>query len=285
VTAVYGTGVTSTVREDALLWSYAGIAFGPEARLYVTNEASGTGTDDSLFTIDPANGTRVLFAQGPTAPEGLRFSVEGRFPLYVVEEDTGEGTGRLSIVGADGSVSFLCSGFTTIEDVALGGAGDIYVSEDGSGSIIRIQPPPPEIGIVQTAVPAAGTPVALGRAITYTFALSNAALYPMTGLVFTDTLPIGVRYEPDSLVMGAEWQQQAVPPPRLVLTGVLPAGGTTTISFRVTVTTRVALLLTNTATLASDQAARRVSNSVAHPVLPSFMRRLFLPMLLGDLAP
>jgi hypothetical protein len=68
----------------------------------------------------------------------LRFDVGG-FLLYVAEEDTGDGRGRVSRFEAGGSHVPFCSGFYTIEDVVLDRAGRMYVSEDGSGSIIVIE--------------------------------------------------------------------------------------------------------------------------------------------------
>ena len=145
--------------------SYAGIVAGPGDRLYVTNELSGVevtqtvvlipgeptttltlSTTDSVFAVDPVAGTRTLLAGGLIAPEGLRFApgntAAPRFPLYVAEEDTGDGRGRLSVVGPDGSPSTLCTGFLSIEDVVLDGQGRLYVSEDGrDGLVIRIEPP------------------------------------------------------------------------------------------------------------------------------------------------
>jgi sugar lactone lactonase YvrE len=139
-------------------WSYAGIATGPDGRLYVTNELSGhesthtvvvipdvltvtltlTSTD-SVFAVDPAAGTRALLVSGLTAPEGLHFSANGGFPLYVAEEDLGDGKGRVSVVDADGRHAPFCTGFGTIEDVALDARGNLYVSEDGSGTVILIE--------------------------------------------------------------------------------------------------------------------------------------------------
>jgi alkaline phosphatase len=144
VSAVSATGDVTRVLTNTLLWSYAGIAAGPGGALYVTNEASGTGSDDSVFAVHPATGARALFATGLLAPEGLRFSADGDFPLYVAEENIGDDAGRLSRVEADGSHSPLCSGFFSIEDVALDQAGRLYVSEDGSGTVIRITPAPPD---------------------------------------------------------------------------------------------------------------------------------------------
>jgi sugar lactone lactonase YvrE len=138
VTAVVSPSVT-VLRTDNLYWSYAGITLGTDGLLYVTNEASGTGTDYSFFTVDPATGTRTLFATGLIAPEGLRFATNGGFSLYVAEEDTGGGAGRLSRIEADGSHMSFCTGFGSIEDVAVDDSGRLYVSEDSSGWIISIE--------------------------------------------------------------------------------------------------------------------------------------------------
>lgn len=136
VTAVVSPSVT--VLTTGTLSSYAGIALGADGLLYVTNEASGFGTDESVFTVDPATRTRTLFATGLRAPEGLRFSANDGFLLYVAEEDTGGGVGRLSRIEADGSHTPFCTGFGSIEDVAVDDSGRLYVSEDSSGWIIAI---------------------------------------------------------------------------------------------------------------------------------------------------
>lgn len=141
ITAVAPTGLTSTVRADDFLWSYAGLAVGADGLLYVTNEGSGLLGNDSLFTVRPATGERVLLAGGMSAPEGLRFTGAGEFPLYVVEEDTGGGEGRLQRVYPDGRSEILCTGFYSIEDVAIDADGWLYVSEDASGWVITIEPP------------------------------------------------------------------------------------------------------------------------------------------------
>jgi sugar lactone lactonase YvrE len=148
---ISGTGVA--------FWSYAGLAMGPDGLPYVTNEMSGGDiahtemvtpgaltatlalyTTDSIFVVDPATGDRALFASGLVSPEGLRFSANGDFPLYVAEEDVGDGEGRLSRVESDGSHTPLCTGFSTIEDVAVDQEGRLYVSEDSSGLVLLIQP-------------------------------------------------------------------------------------------------------------------------------------------------
>jgi alkaline phosphatase len=143
VTKVPPTGDPARILSNSLYWSYAGIALGPEGHLYVSNEASGTGTADSIFKVDPATGARTLFASNLVSPEGLRFGADGRFPLYVIQEDTGSGAGMLGRVEANGSHTPLCTGFFSIEDVVQGADGRLYVSEDTTGMIIVIEGEPP----------------------------------------------------------------------------------------------------------------------------------------------
>jgi alkaline phosphatase len=144
VTAFSPLGGERQILNNARYWSYAGITVGPDGLLYVTNEASGVNTHDSIFRVDPFTGSRTLFASNLVAPEGLRFAADGQFPLYVAEEDTGSGAGVLSRVEANGSHMPFCTGFYSIEDVIQDEDGRLYVSEDGSGSVILIQTAPPQ---------------------------------------------------------------------------------------------------------------------------------------------
>lgn len=187
VTAIIGVGQTSNVRTDTILWSYAGITLGADGLLYVTNEAAGVGSTDAVFAIDPSTSERVLLASGLTSPEGLNFAPDGQFPLYVAEEGTG-GSGRLSQVDVNGTVTSFCTGFQTIEDVVLDTEGRIYVSEDGSGSIIVIAPPTNAPGA--TATPSF-TPTALLIATASPTALPSVAVTtsPTTTPTATATLP------------------------------------------------------------------------------------------------
>jgi PKD repeat protein len=157
--------ITDTPELDGTLVhirSFSGIATGPDGQLYVANELSGQegtvqvvlvpGTPpttitvtstESILIVDPAAGTRELFVEGLTAPEGLRFSAGGAFPLYVAEEDLSDGQGWISVVDALGVHAPLCTGFLTVEDVVVDESGTLYVSEDESGSVIAIEGPPP----------------------------------------------------------------------------------------------------------------------------------------------
>ncbi len=128
-------------------------------------------TTDSIFAVDPTTGDRTVFASNLVSPEGLRFSANGDFPLYVAEEDVGDGEGRLSQVESDGSHTPLCTGFFTIEDVAVDQQGWLYVSEDTSGLVILIKP---AVRYGLTVTPAtdarSGDP---GAAVTYTLQVTN----------------------------------------------------------------------------------------------------------------
>lgn len=131
--------------------SYAGITWGPDGLLYLSNEAAGVEvsqppfiltTTDSILTLNPDTVAQSVFAEGLTSPEGIRFTPDGNFPLYVVEEDLGSGDGWLSIVDNNGNVTAFCSGFQTIEDVQPAPDGSFFVSEDSTGLIIHLSPPP-----------------------------------------------------------------------------------------------------------------------------------------------
>jgi sugar lactone lactonase YvrE len=153
VTAVSPLGEVTRILTDTLYWSYAGITMGSNGLLYVTNEASGVGTHDSIFTVDPATPmTRTLFASNLVTPEGLRFAANGEFPLYVAEENTGGGAGLLSWVEANGSHMPFCTGFYSIEDVIQDEDGRLYVSEDGSDSVIVIEADPPNRSPAQAII-------------------------------------------------------------------------------------------------------------------------------------
>jgi glucose/arabinose dehydrogenase len=175
---------------DVAFWSYAGLAVGPDGLLYVTNEISGIeitrtvvvvpgaltltfslSTTDSIFSVDPAAGDRMLFSRYLVSPEGLRFSATGEFPLYVAEEDVGGGAGRLSWVAPDGNQAPLCTGFLNIEDVAVDRRGWLYVSEDVSGLIILVKPAA-RYGLTATLVTDAGSGDP-GATVTYTLQVTN----------------------------------------------------------------------------------------------------------------
>ena len=111
VTRVFSDGTEEELQYSQYLWSYSGITTDSSGAVYVCNEASGTGTNNSVFKIDPVHGTRTVFVNGLTACEGLSLDPEGRFPLYVVEEDLGSGSSRLTVVDYTGTPETFATGF------------------------------------------------------------------------------------------------------------------------------------------------------------------------------
>jgi len=122
------------------LWSCSDLIADSSGAIYVCNELSGYGfIQSSLLRIDPYSGEWEVFCSGLRSCEGICCSTDGSFPLYVVEEDLGTGSGRLSTVDENGTATTFAEGFYNIEDVAVGTEGGIYVSEDTTGMIILIR--------------------------------------------------------------------------------------------------------------------------------------------------
>ncbi|MCK4807622.1 MAG: hypothetical protein KAT09_08235, partial [Candidatus Aegiribacteria sp.] len=122
------------------LWSCSDLIADSSGVIYVCNELSGYGfIQASLLRIDYYSGEWKVFCTGLRSCEGICCSSEGFFPLYIAEEDMGTGSGRLSLVDENGTVTSFAEGFYNIEDVAVDCSGRIYVSEDTTGMIILIR--------------------------------------------------------------------------------------------------------------------------------------------------
>jgi uncharacterized repeat protein (TIGR01451 family) len=124
----------------------------------------------------------------------------------------------------------------------------------------------PAISVAQVAVPPSGSTVGPGDRITYALTLTNSGTADLNRVVLTDTLPTGVEYVPSSASAASGLNVAAIPPPALVFTGALPAGGVLTATFCVTVSTVPSgTLLINTVKVVTDSTSP-VSSTVAHPV-------------------
>ena len=122
------------------LWSCSDLIADGNGVLYACNELAGYGfISASVLRIDPISGDWDVFCRGLHACEGICCSSNGSFPLYIAEEDTGSGSGRLSLVDEHGTASVFAQGFFNIEDVAVDSTGGVYVSEDSTGMIILIR--------------------------------------------------------------------------------------------------------------------------------------------------
>lgn len=129
-----------SVYSSLYLWSLSDIAVDSSGTIYVCNELSGYGfISASIIRINPSDGSWSVFCRGLHACEGICFGVNGAFPMYVVEEDTGGGSGRISVIDEDGVASVFAEGFQNLEDIVVDRSGRIFVSEDTSGRIILIR--------------------------------------------------------------------------------------------------------------------------------------------------
>lgn len=129
-----------SVYSSLYLWSFSDMAVDSSGMVYVCNELSGYGfISASIIQIDPSDGSWSVFCRGLHACEGICFDVNGAFPMYVVEEDTGGGSGRIIVVDEEGTSTVFAFGFQNLEDIVVDRSGRIFVSEDTGGMIILIR--------------------------------------------------------------------------------------------------------------------------------------------------
>lgn len=116
-TAIYASGINSPT----------GLAFDPQGVLYVTDSA-----DNSVVKVT-ASGAVTTFAQSAAAkPQGMRYDSQGN--LYVANASNN----TVTEVDSTGKVHVLATGLSTPEQVAIDGAGDVFVTDSGSGAISKI---------------------------------------------------------------------------------------------------------------------------------------------------
>ncbi|MFT7679187.1 MAG: hypothetical protein ACI8QC_003187, partial [Planctomycetota bacterium] len=135
--------------DQGIPFSFAELLCLGDTHLIICNELASVLIPVGLLSFDLESGQLQPFARGLIAPEGLCWtprSAENEdpgFPLYVAEEDVdGAGHGRISRVTAEGKRSTFAAGFGTLEDVLVLADGRVFVSEDSTGSIVLLTPPP-----------------------------------------------------------------------------------------------------------------------------------------------
>jgi sugar lactone lactonase YvrE len=124
----------------------AGITFGPDGSLYVSNQASVLspvpGTPDAIVKVDPGTGTVTPFitlASG-YVPAGLRFGPDGK--LYV-SRNGGQGAlpGTGTVDAYDGTtgdfIGSVVSNLTQPSGLVFDSSGNLYISSFGDGTIVR----------------------------------------------------------------------------------------------------------------------------------------------------
>ncbi len=114
------------------VFSFSDLVAAENGMIYICSESSGILGNVAVFKFDPSTSLLTPFVTGVTACEGIGMT-EGNFPFYI----TGE-SGSVHRVDSTGTPFLLDYSFSTVEDVVFR-EGFIYVSEDGTGSIIKIE--------------------------------------------------------------------------------------------------------------------------------------------------
>lgn len=124
------------------LWSLSDLTVDAQGSVYACNELSGYAfIRESVVMADLSSGRFQVFARDLRSCEGICPTPGSFFPLYVAEEDTGGGSGRISAVDRQGGTRTVAEGFRNVEDVIVDDGGRIFVSEDTTGMIIMLRPP------------------------------------------------------------------------------------------------------------------------------------------------
>lgn len=113
------------------VFSFSDLEIASDGMIYVCSESSGVFGNVSVFSFNPENGEFKPFALGIPCCEGICLS-HGGFPMYLVSEQ-----GAVYSVDSCGSSSLVSEIRGTIEDAVFFN-GELFVSEDSSGSILRV---------------------------------------------------------------------------------------------------------------------------------------------------
>ncbi len=101
--------------------------------LFACNEMPLTGLFSSVVAVSVGTGAWVPYSGGIPSAEGLRFSPDGTLLLVACEE-----LGSVVAVDPGGERTTIASGFESIEDIIFLPDGDLLVTDDGAGSILRV---------------------------------------------------------------------------------------------------------------------------------------------------
>ena len=112
-------------------FSFSDLEASRDGMIYVCSESSGIVGNVSVFRFDPLCGEMIPFVIGIPYCEGIGMT-DGGFPFYVTQE-----SGALYSVDSTGSHSLLTDTLHSIEDVVVVN-NQIFVSEDGTGSLLRL---------------------------------------------------------------------------------------------------------------------------------------------------
>lgn len=113
------------------VFSFSDMAIASDGMIYVCSESSGAFGNVSVFSFNPDSREFLPFAQGVPSCEGICLT-DGGFPMYLVSEP-----GVVFSVNSSGTTSLLREVSGTLEDV-IEFKGDLFASQDSSGSIVRV---------------------------------------------------------------------------------------------------------------------------------------------------
>lgn len=124
----------------------------------------------------------------------------------------------------------------------------------------------PDVNVVKSASLSAST---IGDTQVYTITVSNAGIAPVDNVIFSDPIPTGTSFVSNSVTINGVQQQGANPAAGFSL-GSIPAGGTVTVTFSVTITSVPdAQLVSNRSSVSFTSGAFSAvtfSNTVTIPV-------------------
>ena len=124
-------GIPVRVYSLPSVFSFSDLEIASSGMIYICSESSGAFGNVSVFSFDPETGEFLPFAAGISSCEGICLT-RGDFPMYLISEP-----GEVYSVDSCGTSSMVSEISGTIEDAVFFN-GELFVSEDSSGSILRV---------------------------------------------------------------------------------------------------------------------------------------------------
>ncbi len=177
------------------------------------------------------------------------------------------------------NASGVATATLTSNSTPMDGTLTITGSVEGLVDVITLDvelPPTPSLSITKTADPVSGD-VRTGQTVNYTLVARNAGGGEATGVVISDTLPVGVGLVSRSTSKGTIVSDS----PLNVDVGSLMASEAVTVNVEVTVTAEVSgTTLSNQASVESNETGLTYSQVVSHQVITIAGGTVFLPIVI-----
>ena len=212
--------------------------------------------DDSLYAINSAKGT-PFWSVATKGPIDSSPAVDANGTVYVVAQDNnlyafGEAAGAPAWKTPFALGSYAESG------PAIGANGTLYVGTV-AGSLCAIGSSTPNISLIKSVWPTAAQP---GSVVTYTLAYTNYGSVA-NNVTFSDTLPAGVAYVPNSATGNASYNAATTTLTWLI--GSLAPGEWGQVTFQAIVAPTAVLgsQIVNTASVSSGSSSSSVTSNTA----------------------